>query len=116
MAKQIIVLGVSSQVGGEYSINAVFWYPVEAGKELPAPSITSAYKLASAAEITALQSGSVLEESRNYIVPSSYTIALVETFLLTMYNAKVAYMASKPETGNFYGFNYDGTVWNNVHG
>jgi len=116
MAKQIIVLGVTSNIGGEYSVNVAFWYPVASGEEFPLPGRSSEYKGATLDELTALRVGSVIEEVRGYIVPSSYTVAQVQAFLLTIYQAKVAYINTKPAVGNFYGYNFDGSAWNNIHG
>lgn len=116
MANQVTVLSVTSAIGGEFNVSVVFWYPVTAGQECPNPGATSAYKNAPGAVLTALQAGQLIEESRSYIVPSSYSIAQVEAFLLAMYQAKATYIGTKPAVGQFYGFNYDGTSWNAVHG
>lgn len=58
----------------------------------------------------------MVEEMRTYSIPATYTLAQAEAFLLALYNAKVTYRGTQIAVGNFYGFNYDGAAWNNVHG
>lgn len=111
MAKQIIVQSVSPQVGGETMVNVVFWFPVASGKEYPRPNAGSVYPGAQAAEITAIQAGSVIEESRSYIIPSNYTKAQAEAFLLAAFNSRQTYLGTRPAVGEFYGVSYDGSAW-----
>jgi len=66
MAKKIIIIGASvSPI--IYNINVVFWYPITSGQKTTTG--TSAWPGASAAENTALQNGSVLEELQSFQFP-----------------------------------------------
>ena len=79
MSKQIIILGVTTTPVLQ-SINCVFWYPITSGKVLV--SGTSAWSGASAAENTAIQNGSVLEEINAFQFPVGYATAAIKTFLV----------------------------------
>lgn len=78
MAKQIIILGVSTTPVLQ-SINCVLWYPITSGKV--AVSGVSTWSGASAAENTAIQNGSVLEEVNSFQFPVGYATASIKTFL-----------------------------------
>jgi hypothetical protein len=65
-AKQIVVLG-QTQSATQITVNVVFWYPITAGA-LPR-SAGSLWNGASAAENTAIQNGTVLEESQSFSFP-----------------------------------------------
>jgi hypothetical protein len=79
MSKQIIILGVSTTPVIN-AVSAVFWYPITSGKQ----TVTgvSAWSGASAAENSAIQSGSVLEEQRNFDFPVGLPAATIKSFLL----------------------------------
>lgn len=66
MAKQIVVLG-QSQNGTSINISAIFWYPITSG--LQTRTSGSSWNGATAAENTAIQNGSVLEEMGSYSFP-----------------------------------------------
>jgi hypothetical protein len=79
MAKQIIVLGASTDPILT-SISCVFWYPITSGTKAQANG--SLWANASAAENTAIQNGTVLEESRGFQFPSGLTAANIKAFLV----------------------------------
>src|SRR6185437_3509073 len=77
-AKQIIVLG-ESQNGTTVTIQAAFWYPITAGAL--AQTKGSVWTGASAAENTAIQNGSVLEEVQNFTFPVGATPTTIKDVL-----------------------------------
>lgn len=78
MSKQIIVLGVTTTPVIQ-NVAAAFWFPITSGK-LPV-SGTSAWPGASAAENTAIQSGSVVEELTSFQFPVGFPTAEMKIFL-----------------------------------
>jgi hypothetical protein len=112
MAKQIIALETNPSDGGYISLTIAMWFPVPAGREVTVPSLTkSAWTGASAAEIQALQLGTVKEEVNTFRFPSSYSAAQIKAELQASYTARLAYLNSLPFQGQYYGVFFDGTVW-----
>jgi len=79
MAKQIIVLGVSTTPLLN-NINCVFWYPITSSAK--AVSGISTWPGASAAENAAIQNGSVLEETGSFQIPVGFGSVNTKAFLL----------------------------------
>lgn len=77
-AKQIIVLG-QSQNGTTVTIQAAFWYPITSG--LLPQTAGSRWTGASAAENTAIQNGSVLEEIQSFSFPVGTTSTTIKDVL-----------------------------------
>lgn len=77
-AKQIIVLG-QSQNGTTVTISAAFWYPITTGAL--AQTKGSVWTGASAAENTAIQNGTVLEEVQNFTFPVNTTATTIKDVL-----------------------------------
>jgi hypothetical protein len=77
-AKQIIVLG-QQQTGTQIVINVVFWYPITSGAL--AQTKGSLWVGASAAENTAIQNGTVLEESQSFDFPVGTTATTIKDVL-----------------------------------
>lgn len=108
MAKEVIVLETNQNDGGFITIRAVFWIPVTSGQEQPIQSLAaSAWSGASAAEIGALQQGTVLEEVRTFVFPSTMATADVQKLLQTGWNSRAAYLATVPPKGQYYGVYFD---------
>jgi hypothetical protein len=85
MAKQIIILGVSTDPVIN-NVSAVFWFPITSGKLITAG--VSAWSGASAAENAAIQSGSVLEEQRNFQFPTGTPTATMKAFLQQYFTSR----------------------------
>lgn len=111
MAKQIVILETNTDNGGAFSVRLVFWFPIVAGKQVPIPALTkSLWTGASAAEITALQNGSVVEELRNFSFAKTETTANIKLFLAKAYADRKTYLDSLPFVGQFYGIYLDDTT------
>lgn len=82
MAKQIIVLG-ASQNSLWTNISVALWYPITSGAK--AVTNGSTWSGASAAENTAIQNGSVLEEQNTFQFPTSVAVANIKAFLQQYY-------------------------------
>lgn len=111
MAKQIIILETNPQAGGRISVQAVYWYPVAIGKRVPVANLQSAWKDASAAEITALQDGSVYEEVHTLLFPEGTTAASIKAGLIADRTSRGTYLASLPFKLQYNGVYYDNGVW-----
>jgi hypothetical protein len=111
-AKQIITLETNTADGGQISVRVAMWFPVTAGKELPRPDmLKSAWSGASAGEMTALQTGTVVEETRTFNFPNSYTVTQIKAALVAAYATRATYLATLPFQGQYYGIFYDGATW-----
>jgi hypothetical protein len=77
-AKQVVVQGVV-QNGTQITVTAVFWYPITSGAL--ARTAGSVWTGASAAENTAIQNGTVLEEVQTFAFPVGATTATIKDVL-----------------------------------
>lgn len=109
--KQIIITSTSSQSGGFLVISVVFWFPVTAGDELPQSGRDSSYAGASAAELAALRTGTVIEETKGFTVPASLPGASIKSLLESAYADRKAYLDGLASPGEYYGTSWDGTSW-----
>jgi hypothetical protein len=113
MARQIIVLERTPAGFGAINVTAVFWIPVAAGQEAPRPGFVSSVRgtdAPDAAELAALQTGTVFELVTGWQLPVSYNMAASRAFLEAAYSSAVS--AFVPP-GQFYGMRWDGTSWVN---
>lgn len=115
MAKEIIVLDDEITTPGIRVITFCFWYPVPTGDELPEPGRQSAYQDLSAAELTDLRDGKVIEEVYRVRLPNDYTPAEFKAFAIALYDArKGAFDTGVPAIGypgKSWGTYFDGTSW-----
>lgn len=113
MARQIITLEVTPS-GGEINVRCALWFPVTAGQEKPVPGFISQVKGSAspdATEATALESGAVVEVIKSYAFPDNTSLAAIQSNLVLFYNRILAYLATVPNPGKYYGKNYNGTTW-----
>jgi hypothetical protein len=90
MAKQIIILGVSTTPILN-TISCVFWFPIATGiKTVTGVSVWSG---ASAAENLAIQAGTVLEEQTNFQFPVGFAVASIKAFLLQYWTNRNSQLA-----------------------
>jgi hypothetical protein len=109
MANQIIILG-SSLNSVMLNINLVFWYPITSGQA--ATSGVSAWPKASAAENTAIQNGSILEEVTSFSFPVGTPVANIEAFLLQYWTNRNAQIGGIGP-GLYQNYGYTGSAWTN---
>jgi hypothetical protein len=89
MAKQIIILGVSTD-NIMLNVSCVFWFPITSGAKAQASG--SAWAGATTGENTAIQNGSVQEEQNTFSFPVGLAVANIKAFLVqywTNRNARV---------------------------
>jgi hypothetical protein len=114
-AVQVVVLNVQDAGSGRVSYNYLCW--LNAPNPLPNPSFVSAWKALgasagpSAAQITALQNGTVIEQTGSVTVSSATAISSVENTLTSDCSTRQAYISNIPGAGSFYGFTWNGTAW-----
>jgi hypothetical protein len=89
MAKQVIVLGVN-QTSLWTSVNAAFWFPITQSGTAKAALSGSVWAGASAAENTAIQTGTVVEEPQSFQFPTGLAVASIKDFLLTYWTRRNA--------------------------
>lgn len=119
MAREIILLEVNPADGGQIRVNCVFWFAItnvlaQAVKSNVVSAVNAAQAGASApsgAELSALQSGAVLEEWKSFVFPNSYTSAQIKAELQSHYTARQSYIASLPAVEQWYGVSWDGAAW-----
>jgi hypothetical protein len=92
-----------------------FWFPVPTGDEIPKPGATSAWRGASAGEITSLSDGEVIEEVYHVKLPDGYSPAEFKAFAIAMFDARQGAFDTTNLAigypGKSYGTYYDGTSW-----
>lgn len=114
-AVQVIVLNVSDAGSNRVTYNYLCW--LNSPNALPNPNFVSQWKALgastgpSAAQITALQSGSVIEQSSSLSVSSATLITSVENTMISDCGTRQTYMNNNPGQGIFYGFTWNGTAW-----
>jgi hypothetical protein len=111
--KQIIVLSQSTN-GTEVTYQVAFWFAItlnpvsQTAGSLWVPSGTSLG--ASVAENSAIQAGTVREESASFSFPIGTPISAIEAVLQAAW-AKRNTQISSQGANQFYGSWFDGTVW-----
>lgn len=118
MARQIIVLN-AVVANGFITATAAFWLAAPANLTIPAPNFVSRVPLvanvpawgATAAEVTALQAGTVLEQIFNTGQISAASAIAVETALQTAYTAAQAALTAQAASFLFVGSSWNGTTW-----
>lgn len=116
MPRQIIILETNPGDGGMVAIRCAMWFPITAGQEVPLSGFSSSFKTKGAVgptaqEVTDLQDGKVVEEVRSIQFPKSFTSSQIRGSLVAAYVDRLAFRATLPNTGQFYGTAYDGTAW-----
>lgn len=110
--KQVIILDTNVLDGGLIAVRVAFWVPVPAGQEVSDSRLsTSAWRGASGDEIKALQDGTIIEEVRSFMFGRSLDTGTVQKLIQVAYDDRVAYLASIPPRGKFYGAVLDNGVW-----
>ena len=106
--KQIIVLERTDN----NRFTVAFWLDVPVARRpfYADATATSAYKQASAAEITAIQTGAVKEQTGDFSFPGALTIANIQALLIAEFTARQL-AVNNFNPWNRYGTNFDGTVW-----
>jgi hypothetical protein len=108
MAKEIIILRVTTGPGGDTNVGLAAWFAVAAGREIPPTrTVTSAWPDASAAEVAAIQAGQVIEEVYSFQYPVTFTKAQIQTDLVSKWNARAAQIAARPNPNQFFGVFFD---------
>jgi hypothetical protein len=114
-AVQVIVLSVNDAGSNRITYNYLCW--LNSPNALPNPGFVSAWKALgssagpNAAQMTALQNGTVTEQFANVTVSSATAIGSVENTMISDCNTRQSYINNIPGQGIFYGQTYNGTTW-----
>lgn len=114
MAKQIHILEQSGVQDGQRTIKCVFWFPIAGAAKVPKPGYVSFAPAVnvSAADQSALEDGSVLEETVLIPFPTSYSTTQLKAIINARYTDRAAALALAPAARAFYGVFYDSvTAW-----
>ncbi len=108
MAKQIIILDRPDV----NRFTVAFWLAVPVARQAfyANATATSAYKQASAGELSTIQSGAVVEQTGDFSYTAVSTLATVQAALVIEFNARQAAISAF-NPWNRYGSFYDGTSW-----
>jgi hypothetical protein len=108
MAKQIIVLEQTAA----NRFNIAFWLAVPAARQAfyANPSAVSAFKTASAGELSAIQSGAVVEQVGEFSYPAGMGLAAIQSALQAEWTARQAAVTAL-NSWNRYGTSWDGASW-----
>lgn len=116
MARKIIILESNPPGQGDIQFRFAMWADVPAARQSRYADATfaSAVAGATAGEITALQTGAVVETVREARWPAGTTIPNIQAALVTEFNAYQARVtASNP--WQRYGTSWDGSIWTAVN-
>lgn len=112
MARKIIILDVAKQASGSFEVSAVFWLTAPANRIVPRPGAASAVPGATALELTAIQAGTVVEQSNaTGAFPTGTNAATARAELVSRYNAQQAALDASAAGADFIGDFWDGTTW-----
>lgn len=111
MAKEIIVLETTVDANGNQNIRFAFWFAVSAGKQVPRPGFSSAYRGASSAESASLQAGTVVEQIGSAQYPNGTATATIQADLQSRWTAANTTFQALTSPNQFYGAFWDGTTW-----
>lgn len=108
MAKQIIIL----ERPDVNRFTVAFWLAVPAERQpfYADPAARSAYLQASSLELSALQSGAVVERVKDIALPAAASISMVQAALVTEFTRLQAEVTALNKW-NRYGTFYDGANW-----
>jgi hypothetical protein len=112
MAKQIIILDVSTGPGGDLNVHWLFWLTVALAAQVPISGATSLWRSAAAGDITNLQTGAVIEESHAAQWPAATTKATIQAAILALGTARQTQITNAQNPNLFYGGFWDSvTGW-----
>lgn len=119
--RQIILFETrKNTITGRQTVSGVYWFPVAAtpaGSRVPQPGFQSqAGTLSGAialtpAEQTALEDGSVREETFGLDISLSASNAQIQGELQRQWSDRAAAIAAEPPARQFYGVSWNGTSW-----
>lgn len=112
--RQIIIVSNTFQLNNTMNLNYIYWLNTPAGVIKSNPSFISLAPGTTVAEMTALQSGSVTEQSLSATIPLAWSPITIGQYLVERYLQQSLYFSSVGSIKNYTNTYYDGTVWQNV--
>lgn len=96
----------------DFSFRFVFWASVPAARQTfnADPTETSVVKDVTAAELTAIQNGQIIEQVNTVNYPAGTTIASIQADLVNKFNAFQAQVTAL-NPWKYFGTTWDGTAW-----
>lgn len=111
--RKIILLELRPGTGlGDNQVSALFRFAVPHERRVPRAGAKSAYREASDAEHSELESGAVIEESVSLQVQPNCSRQELNATLEDMYRRRAAELAALPNINEYYGSSWNGEVWN----
>ena len=109
--RKIIVLKNSVNPDGSQIANYVFWLTPPVAIQKSNPSFTSLVPDVTTPELTALQNGTVIEQSYSTSFKDTNSMAAK---LISDYNTQQTFLNAQLTVKNYSGTYWDGTTWFNV--
>lgn len=115
-AVQIVVLAVNDVGDNNLDYSFLCWLS-QASNPLPKPGFASSWKALApsagptAAQITALQNGTVVEKQFDLKFSTATPLATVESALISYCNGSQNYLNGIPGAGIYYGQTWTGSSW-----
>lgn len=111
MARQIIIQD-RINIPSDFSFKYVFWLSVPASRQTyyANAAATSVVKDATAGELSALQTGAVIEQTYTGNYVAGTPISTIQADLIAKYNAAQT-IITNINPGQYYGTSWDGTTW-----
>lgn len=114
MARKIIILNNSLNNDKTINVNYVYWLTPPAGLVRPNLSGTTVVPNPSAAEVSAIQSGSIVEQVLSANVPFNWTSNVIGQYLIERYNIQQNYLDTIGTMKNYATTYWDGSSWFNL--
>jgi len=111
MAKQVIILDTLIDANGNQNVRYAFWFAVSAGKQYPNPNAVSAYRGVTAAELAAIQGGTVFEQTGTIQYANGTATATIQTDLQGRWTAANTAFQALTNQNQFFGASWDGASW-----
>lgn len=111
MASKIIILE-RTDIPSDLNFNVLFWADVPAARQsfYANPTATSQNKQATAGELSALQSGAIVEKVQKFNFLAGTPIATIQAALIDAFNTYQTYINTYNPWVR-YGTKWDGTTW-----
>lgn len=111
--RQFVATGPDGDTAENITLRVAFWFPVNAGSEVPVPPEQPATKVpdATAPEIEALRAGSIIEDVQTVVLPQDSTKAQVKAGLVNAYTTRATQRAQRMSLAQFIGTSYENGTW-----
>lgn len=114
-AVQVIVLNVNDAGSNNVSYQYLCWLTIS--NPVANPNFVSEWKASgssagpNSSQISALQAGTIKEESYSLTVSSTTPVSTVESDIISFCSTRQSYLNGIPGPGIYYGYTWGGSAW-----